>query len=571
MIFLLYGISAIPVIGTIVMIIILSTRKKVEKTNSFSRILSLISNNISSGVVCFDYKGNIIYSNSLGQKAFPTKASLAPRLSVLQINTSDHLTRNEEIIIEGKRHIMTVVYQRLRDKKGVIIGSYIKIDDITQDLAKLNSEIVRSSNDSLTGLNNRSAFFKKAKELLRTSAFVPRYLVCTNIKYFKLINDLFGNDFGDKILCETAAILKKIPDLEDEDKKDNCIIGRIAGDKFAILIRKELFSKEKILENLNKLQNLTKDLNYHLQISIGVYEISDIYESVASMVDKANLAIQTIKDEYSRNIAFYDTSLMDKLMAEKSVIGSFNKALSEGEFQIYLQPQIDCKSNSVVGAEALVRWNSPEQGLVMPSEFIAPLEKAGYIYKLDEYIWNLAAMQLKEWQEKGLDFYIAVNISAKDFYFLDLVSIFNGLVKKYGINPKRLKLEITETVLIHDIKMHTKVIDELQSYGFSIEMDDFGSAYSSLNALKDLAVDLIKIDMAFLRETKYTQRSRHIINAIIKMAKSLGITIISEGVETAEQAEFLKDLGCDLLQGYYFSRPVPVKEFTETYAGGKSS
>ena len=235
---------------------------------------------------------------------------------------------------------------------------------------------------------------------------------------------------------------------------------------------------------------------------------------------------------------------------------------------MYLQPLVRA-DRTLKGAEALARWVHPARGLIMPVNFISVVEKTGLISKLDEYMWELAARKLREWKDIGRDnLTISVNISAKDFYYTDLYKTFTGLVEKYGIAPGNLNLEITETVLMSDLQHHMETLTRLQDYGFVIELDDFGSGYSSLNMLKDITADVLKIDMLFLRETEHTVRNRIILQSVISMAKQLGMAVITEGVETEEQLESLKKMGCELFQGYYFSRPIAVEEFEQKYIGG---
>ena len=210
---------------------------------------------------------------------------------------------------------------------------------------------------------------------------------------------------------------------------------------------------------------------------------------------------------------------------------------------MFLQPQVDCKGMAY-GAEALVRWQHPERGLLSPAVFIDVLEKAGLIYKLDRYMWEKAAEKLGEWKREGHDrYHISVNISTKDFYLIDVYETFTGLVDKYNINPDKLKLEITETALMADFKKNMEIIRRLQNYGFKIEIDDFGSGYSSLNMLKDISAD----------------------ESIVSLAGKLGMEVITEGVEKESQVNMLKDMGCNMFQGYFFSKPVQIKEFEDRY------
>ena len=222
----------------------------------------------------------------------------------------------------------------------------------------------------------------------------------------------------------------------------------------------------------------------------------------------------------------------------------------------------------MLGAEALVRWQHPNRGLIFPGDCINVFERTGLIYRLDIYVWELAVQKLSEWQKQGKnELYISVNISAKDFYYMDVYKTITTLVEQYGIIPKTLKLEITETAIMTGISGELEILEQFRNYGFQVEIDDFGSGYSSLNTLKDMDVDVLKIDMGFLRTTKSDriQRSMSILNNIIDLSKTLGLSVITEGVETKEQVTALTKMGCRIYQGYYFSKPIPIEEFENTY------
>lgn len=254
-------------------------------------------------------------------------------------------------------------------------------------------------------------------------------------------------------------------------------------------------------------------------------------------------------------------------MREKRLVSEFDKALDEGQFVMFLQPQVR-PDGTVLGAEALVRWLHPEQGMIPPGEFIELFEKVGLIYRLDRYIWELAARKLQEWKNNGHEnLHISVNISTKDFYYLDIYTTFVELVEKYDISPEKLKLEITETALMMDLDKQLVLLDKLQNYGFQIEIDDFGSGYSSLNMLKDIHADVLKIDMGFLRQTKNNERTSIILRMIIDLAKQLQMIVITEGVESKEQVDHLTKAGSDMFQGYYFAKPAAVHEFEDRYLG----
>ena len=232
---------------------------------------------------------------------------------------------------------------------------------------------------------------------------------------------------------------------------------------------------------------------------------------------------------------------------------------------MFLQPQVNAKGE-LYGAEALVRWQHAQRGLLSPAMFIDVLEKAGLIYKLDRYIWESAAQKLKEWKDKGAEqYHISVNISTKDFYFVDIYEIFTGLIEKYDIRPDRLNLEITETALMSDFDKNMEILKQLQEYGFKIEIDDFGSGYSSLNMLKDISADVLKIDMGFLRASENEAKGMDILESIIVLAGKLGMDVITEGVEMEKQLTMLSNMGCGIFQGYYFSKPIPTNEFEDKY------
>lgn len=350
-------------------------------------------------------------------------------------------------------------------------------------------------------------------------------MLCSNIRDFKFVNELFGIEKGNEVLVKQAEIMK-------EYASDDIIAARINSDRFAMLIPKKSFSVDMILSIIHRMQDYFKDSSFHLHIFTGVYDINDLEEPVSIMCDKANLASETIKNEYKSNIAYYTERLFESSIEERRIIGEFERAISNNEFEMYLQPQVDSSGN-LYGAEALVRWQHPERGLLSPAIFIDVLEKTGFIYKLDRYMWDKAAKKLGEWKKEGKDqYHISVNISTKDFYLVDVYETFVGLVDKYDIDPVNLNIEITETTLMSDFDKNMGIIRLLQNYGFNIEIDDFGSGYSSLNMLKDISADVLKIDMGFLRASENEAKGLDILESIITLAGKLGMKVITEGVET---------------------------------------
>lgn len=414
------------------------------------------------------------------------------------------------------------------------------------------------THDKLTNLYRREYFFDKVREALLKNPDKEYYLVTTNIFEFKIYNELFGMDKGDEVLKAQAKFIEKSCDK-------NSIYGRLSGDEFGILVDSENYSESKIEEYASEFQKMFSTNRYRMKVYVGSYKIEDKKEAVASMCEKTKIAMETVVGQYQKCFARYDDRMFEKILDERKFIGEFQDAIADGQFCMYLQPQTH-SDGKVIGAEALVRWKHPERGLVPPGIFIPLFERAGLVCELDKFIWEEAVKRLKVWKEAGReDLHISVNISIKDFEHLDLYKVFTGLVERYKVNPGRLKLEITETVMMDEIKDKLELLKKLQDYGFEIEIDDFGSGYSSLNMLKEISADVLKLDMGFLSKPANGLRAQMIIQAIISLSEELGMSVIAEGVEEYEQVDYLSKMGCGVFQGYYFSKPVDVETFQEKY------
>lgn len=288
------------------------------------------------------------------------------------------------------------------------------------------------------------------------------------------------------------------------------------------------------------------------------------------MCDRALMALRTVKNSYTDKTAVYSEEMRLEILDEQELTGDMDEALAAGQFVVYFQPQVDYDDGKLIGAEALVRWKHPTRGLIPPYKFIPLFEKNGFISKLDEFVWGKSCSYMRKWLDssgKLLPISVSVNISRVDIYNKDLCANLLALVGKYDLPPASLRLEITEGVYMEDSEQLSRVVGELQAAGFTVEMDDFGSGYSSLNMLKDVPVDMLKLDMRFLSSSKNEARSGNILSSVIRMARWLRLPIITEGVETREQADYLKNLGACYMQGYYFGRPMPAEEFEEILAG----
>lgn len=448
----------------------------------------------------------------------------------------------------------------IKDAKDVIrllaaLGSYL---GTTRENAAVYAKLeYRLNYDSLTKAYNRYGFYKNAQKLIKEHTDTEYCLILSDIKSFKLINEIYGENIADKILIDEVNIIR-------QKMKGNSVLGRLNGDIIAMVIPKEYLSEKEFSDMIKLLSDRYSNKNFRLHIYLGVYYIKDVNETIRQMVDKVSLVIMKSKGNMSNYILYYDENSYRNDIFKQQLIGEFETALNENQFCMYLQPQTD-KDGNMLGAEALIRWNHPNMGLIMPSAFIECFEDAGLIYRLDNYIWEEAAKQLKIWKDSGYNYYISVNISAKDFYHIDVYQTFKNLVSKYGIDTDKLHIEITETALSEDKQAAHKTIERLHDEGFIIEIDDFGSGYSSFNFLKDVCADVIKIDRVFLKKSSHEERGEQILRSIISLSHDIGMDVITEGVENVDQLSMLAKMNCDWFQGYYFSKPIAVGDFEEKY------
>lgn len=559
----IYDVS-MPAYGIMCMLIYYFTLRYIPN-ELIENTLSLIIKDMNSGIVCFDNRGRCIYFNdilkniyNIGTEYIDVERKYSEWLNERGSDRKDTMKTETTVSFHDIKKYYEVVYKRIFDDKNNFVCDYFIFNDKTEDIQSLEKEKYKATHDRLTGLYNKDQFYVETYKILHRNADVPYCMLCSNIRDFKFVNELFGIEKGNEVLVKQAEIMK-------EYASDDIIAARINSDRFAMLIPKKSFSVDMILSIIHRMQDYFKDSSFHLHIFTGVYDINDLEEPVSIMCDKANLASETIKNEYKSNIAYYTERLFESSIEERRIIGEFERAISNNEFEMYLQPQVDSSGN-LYGAEALVRWQHPERGLLSPAIFIDVLEKTGFIYKLDRYMWDKAAKKLGEWKKEGKDqYHISVNISTKDFYLVDVYETFVGLVDKYDIDPVNLNIEITETTLMSDFDKNMGIIRLLQNYGFNIEIDDFGSGYSSLNMLKDISADVLKIDMGFLRASENEAKGLDILESIITLAGKLGMKVITEGVETKKQLYMLVEMGCDMYQGYYFSKPIPVDEFEKKY------
>lgn len=431
---------------------------------------------------------------------------------------------------------------------------------IERSQQQLSKELkYRADYDTLTGIYNKTKFFEATRAILNQNPNETFAFVRIDVAKFQLVNSFFGVYEGDNLLRYIAGEILKFAG-------ESILIsfGRVEADIFCICMP---YRNEQMLVEFVRYFRMRigqYNLEYDIVPTFGIYVIDDRELSIDSMYDRANLAAKKCKGNYIRNYAFYTSDMSEELVKEQRIVNSMKSALDGNEFVLYLQPKYGLQENTIEGAEVLVRWLSPSRGMVSPGEFIPIFERNGFITKLDYYVWEKTCQLIAKWLEEGRNPEpVSVNISRVSLYNPRLVEIICGLVEKYQISPHLLQLELTESAYTNNPQAIREMMEKFQKAGFSILMDDFGSGYSSLNVLKDIAVDILKIDMKFLSDTDKQGRSENILASVVRMAKWLNMPVVAEGVERREQVDFLRSIGCEYVQGYYFAKPMPVNEYEE--------
>ncbi len=419
------------------------------------------------------------------------------------------------------------------------------------------SRMLMAERDSVTGLYTKLKLYQEVRRLLAEVKEEEFAFVRLDIDRFKMINKFYGVKAGDKVLISVANELRRISAVFD-----NYVYGRIENDVFAVCMP---YNEDNIELLVNAVQIALKKANkdYNIKVSCGVYIIKDRAMDVSEMYDRAFMAAKNCKGKFVVSISYYYDNMIEDMRQEQFVINEVNRAIAEEQFEVYLQPKINLITDKSYGAEALVRWKHPEKGMIAPNDFIPVYEKNGIIGKLDQYMWEHICQILRKWLDEGKKPNpISVNVSRVNIYNPHLVDILKNLITKYRIPAELMNLELTESAFMEDQELVVKTVSKLHDLGFVIMMDDFGSGYSSLNVLKDMEVDYLKVDMKFLQEDhEFTGKGEKVLTSVIRMAKWLHLPSIVEGVETMEQVDFLKCIGCEYAQGYFYAKPMPVSEY----------
>ena len=485
-----------------------------------------------------------------------------PGLEVLREAKSDELLKNIPIIVVTADQGAEVESLKLGaidyipkpyPDPSIVLARVQRAVELAEDRETLQI----TERDPLTNLYNREFFYLYADQYDKHHQDLDMDAIIVDINNFHMINERFGNAYGDEVLRSVAEKIR-----ESVAESDG-IVCRRSADTFMVYCPHGLDYK-KILENASVGIGEDDSINNRLRLRMGVYENVDKTLDIERRFDRAKMASDTVKGSFTKTIGRYDQEMHERDVYSERLIDGFSQAISQKQFKVYYQPKFDVrpKMPALISAEALVRWQHPELGLVSPGVFIPLFENNGLIRELDYYVWNEAARQIREWKDElGFSVPVSVNVSRIDLYDPELVSNFEEIIDNNGLASDDILLEITESAYTQDSKQIIETVNELRNLGFKIEMDDFGTGYSSLNMISALPIDALKLDMQFVRSAFKDQQDTRMLEVIIEIADHLGVPVIAEGVETEEQLIALKDLGTDIAQGYFFSKPVPAEDF----------
>ena len=432
------------------------------------------------------------------------------------------------------------------------VGRLIELSDGRQLISAAET-------DRISGLLNRSFFYEYANNLFKYHPDEEFDAVVMNIDQFHSINSLHGREFGDRVLRTIGA---EILAYLEETKG---IASRIQADRFEMFCEPHPDYSELLNRIQNAVNQITRKVNVHLRMGVAPYEANSDY---VAMLDHATSACNMVRGDYHNPMKIFNEEMRKRELLNQKLLNDLYTAEREGQFKVYFQPKYDIQSDPpmLAGAEALVRWSHPELGMISPGVFIPLFEGNGLISVVDHYVWRKTGEQIREWKKKfGFSIPVSVNLSRADCFEPDLPGDLTRIRKDNDLGSRDLELEITESAYTENTGMMIDMMTNLKENGFRLEMDDFGSGYSSLNMLSEMPIDVLKMDMKFVQSIENSDTNLRLVKAIQDIAKYLNLQIVAEGAETQRQIELLKDIGCDLVQGFYFSKPLPAEEFTALF------
>ena len=438
------------------------------------------------------------------------------------------------------------------DMPAVILARTYRIVELTED----RQVIQTTERDNLSGLYTKQFFMQYVRRNERFHDERPMDVIALNLDRFHLVNELYGREFGDRTLYTVGkciqGYLKNNPGIACRGEADMFYIYSESRDEYDTL-------QDLVHEEFEKDPRMSQ-----LRLRSGVFQAAGWDKEIESRCDQAKLACDSIRNDLTRQIAFYDAGMHEKSLLSMRLINEIRQAIREKQLRVYYQPKFGIQDDKPVlkSAEALIRWIHPELGMISPGVFIPLFEENGLIQQVDDYVWREAGAQIRKWHEKyGVWIPVSVNVSRVDLYDPEIRPKFAKILADNGLGANDLYLEITESAYTEDSHQLIDVVRGLREDGFHIEMDDFGSGYSSLNMLTTLPIDVLKMDMKFIRNIHVDPRSLRLVEIVMEIAGFLSVPVVAEGVEYPEQCELLKKAGCDIVQGFLFSKPVPPEEF----------
>ena len=454
-----------------------------------------------------------------------------------------------ESIKKGAADFITKPY----DMPEVILARCERIIELYE-----GKSIIKSAEmDDLTGLYSKEFFFEYIRQYEKYNAGCEMDAIALNIEHFRMINEMYGRRLGDDVLRKTGIMLR---DLFAEDVFIGC---RLEADTFYIYVPHKEEYEDVFIELQNELIRVTQ--LPRIRFRIGIYQSADSSIPADTRFDHAKQACDRIRGDYTRQISYYREEHGENDLYQERLINDIDSAIENRDFTVFYQPKYDIRGEKPVlrSAEALIRWKHPELGMISPGHFIPLFESNGLIQKVDNYVWEEAARQIKAWRDEfGVTIPVSVNMSRIDVYDPELEKKLDSILERNEITSRDLMLEITESAYSESVGELIAVIERLRNKGFKIEMDDFGSGYSSLNMITTIPIDVLKMDMKFIQNMQKDEKSLKLVELVIDIAKFLDVPVVAEGVEDETEMNLLKNMGCDIIQGYYFSKPVPAEEFS---------
>lgn len=437
------------------------------------------------------------------------------------------------------------------DMDEVILARVSRIIELSEGRQLISA----AEHDPLTGLYSRNFFFEYVNRIYTYHPELHMDAVVMNIEQFHIVNALHGHDFGDVVLRvigeEIRAFLRENEGIASRNEADRFDIYCVHQDDYGALLKR--FQKT--------VAEISPNINIHLRMGVKYWQ-ENLEPTL--MFDRAHAACNKVRGDYQNPLMIYNEAMQEKELLKQKLLNDLRSAIEQRQFKVFYQPKYDIQSNppQLSSCEALIRWQHPELGMIPPGNFIPLFERNGLINIVDNYVWAEAARQVAEWRDKyGVTVPVSVNLSRSDVFDPTLVDRLVKLVAENNLEPKQFKLEVTESAYTDNAQRLLDVISQLRTLGFEVEMDDFGSGYSSLNMLSEMPIDVLKMDMKFIRNIESSTTDLHLVKLILDIARYLCVPVVAEGVETLGQLNLLRDSGCNLVQGYYFSPPVPPEKF----------